>query len=76
MFLETTTKYRVVHFQNKPEEGAATDVLKSPPTSRISLGKKVKSVRDTMRRHISKRYHSSLSEHVSHTVEHDERKHI
>lgn len=40
------------------------DPVKSPPTSRISLGKKVKSVRETMRKHISKRYHSSLSEQV------------
>uniref|UniRef100_A0A3Q0RL01 SAM and SH3 domain containing 1 n=1 Tax=Amphilophus citrinellus TaxID=61819 RepID=A0A3Q0RL01_AMPCI len=32
--------------------------------SRISLGKKVKSVRETMRKHISKRYHSSFSEQV------------
>uniref|UniRef100_A0A665XCU2 SAM and SH3 domain containing 1b n=1 Tax=Echeneis naucrates TaxID=173247 RepID=A0A665XCU2_ECHNA len=41
------------------------DALKSPPTSRISLGKKVKSVRETMRKHMSKRYHSSLSEQSS-----------
>lgn len=40
------------------------DPIKSPPTSRISLGKKVKSVRETMRKHISKRYHCSLSEQV------------
>lgn len=45
---------------NQLDEG-----LKSPPTSRISLGKKVKSVRDTMRKHISKRYQASLSEHSS-----------
>lgn len=40
------------------------DPIKSPPASRISLGKKVKSVRETMRKHISKRYHCSLSEQV------------
>uniref|UniRef100_A0A3B5L8Z0 SAM and SH3 domain containing 1b n=1 Tax=Xiphophorus couchianus TaxID=32473 RepID=A0A3B5L8Z0_9TELE len=38
--------------------------VKSPSLSRISLGKKVKSVRETMRKHISKRYHCSLSEQV------------
>ncbi|XP_029348997.1 SAM and SH3 domain-containing protein 1 isoform X2 [Echeneis naucrates] len=46
-------------------DGGARDALKSPPTSRISLGKKVKSVRETMRKHMSKRYHSSLSEQSS-----------
>ncbi|XP_049917998.1 SAM and SH3 domain-containing protein 1 isoform X2 [Epinephelus moara] len=45
--------------------GGVRDPVKSPPTSRISLGKKVKSVRETMRKHISKRYHSSLSEQSS-----------
>lgn len=54
--------------QNKDGEGPR-DPVKSPPTSRISLGKKVKSVRDTMRKHISKRYHCSLSEQVC-TVQH------
>ncbi|KAJ0062907.1 hypothetical protein NL108_008212 [Boleophthalmus pectinirostris] len=49
----------------KPEESSAREGLKSPPTTRISLGKKVKSVRDTMRKHISRRYTSSLSEHCS-----------
>ncbi|KAM9842573.1 SAM and SH3 domain-containing protein 1 [Aulostomus maculatus] len=41
------------------------DAVKSPTASRISLGKKVKSVRETMRKHISKRYHCSLSEQSS-----------
>ncbi|CAL8300621.1 unnamed protein product [Boreogadus saida] len=45
--------------------GGARDNVKSPTTSRISLGKKVKSVRDTMRKRISKRYHCSLSEQSS-----------
>ncbi|KAG8013165.1 SAM and SH3 domain-containing protein 1 [Nibea albiflora] len=49
---------------NKDGEGLR-DPVKSPPMSRISLGKKVKSVRDTMRKHISKRYHCSLSEQSS-----------
>ncbi|XP_053701536.1 SAM and SH3 domain-containing protein 1-like isoform X1 [Synchiropus splendidus] len=50
--------------QSKAAE-VVTDAVKSPPTSRVSLGKKVKSVRDTMRKHISKRYHCSLSEQSS-----------
>ncbi|KAL6105286.1 uncharacterized protein ACO6RY_06848 [Pungitius sinensis] len=41
------------------------DPTKSPTASRISLGKKVKSVRETMRRHMSRRYHCSLSEQSS-----------
>ncbi|XP_070834990.1 SAM and SH3 domain-containing protein 1 isoform X1 [Chaetodon trifascialis] len=49
---------------NKDGEGVR-DAIKSPATSRISLGKKVKSVRETMRKHISKRYHCSLSEQSS-----------
>ncbi|XP_013883840.1 SAM and SH3 domain-containing protein 1 [Austrofundulus limnaeus] len=35
--------------------------LRSLPMSRISLGKKVKSVRETMRKHMSKKYHSEQS---------------
>ncbi|XP_053291105.1 SAM and SH3 domain-containing protein 1 isoform X1 [Pleuronectes platessa] len=50
---------------NKHGDGGVRDSVKSPPTSRISLGKKVKSVRETMRKHISKRYQSSLSEQSS-----------
>lgn len=49
---------------NKDGDGVR-NAVKSPPTSRISLGKKVKSVRETMRKHISKRYHCSLSEQSS-----------
>ncbi|XP_041809885.1 SAM and SH3 domain-containing protein 1-like isoform X2 [Chelmon rostratus] len=49
---------------NKDGDGVR-DAIKSPPASRISLGKKVKSVRETMRKHISKRYHCSLSEQSS-----------
>ncbi|KAG7261200.1 hypothetical protein CRUP_023819 [Coryphaenoides rupestris] len=45
--------------------GGARDGVKSPTSPRISLGKKVKSVRDTMRKRISKRYHCSLSEQSS-----------
>ncbi|XP_029972831.1 SAM and SH3 domain-containing protein 1-like [Salarias fasciatus] len=50
---------------NKDGDGAAKDGVRSPPTSRISLGKKVKSVRETMRKHISKRYYNSVSEQSS-----------
>ncbi|XP_068437232.1 SAM and SH3 domain-containing protein 1-like isoform X2 [Clinocottus analis] len=49
---------------NKDGDGLR-DPIKSPTISRISLGKKVKSVRETMRKHISKRYHCSLSEQSS-----------
>ncbi|XP_062980641.1 SAM and SH3 domain-containing protein 1-like isoform X3 [Elgaria multicarinata webbii] len=41
------------------------EVIKSPSTSRISLGKKVKSVRETMKKRMSKKYSSSLSEQDS-----------
>uniref|UniRef100_A0A8C8GJE6 SAM and SH3 domain containing 1a n=1 Tax=Oncorhynchus tshawytscha TaxID=74940 RepID=A0A8C8GJE6_ONCTS len=41
------------------------EVVKSPNTSRISLGKKVKSVKETMRKRMSKKYSSSLSEQSS-----------
>lgn len=40
------------------------DAVKSPTTSRISLGKKVKSVKETMRKRMSKKYAGSLSEQV------------
>ncbi|KAF7666921.1 hypothetical protein LDENG_00087390 [Lucifuga dentata] len=50
---------------NKDGDGGGVRDAKSPSTSRISLGKKVKSVRETMRKHISKRYNSSLSERSS-----------
>ncbi|XP_069091288.1 SAM and SH3 domain-containing protein 1 isoform X3 [Pleurodeles waltl] len=41
------------------------EVIKSPSTSRMSLGKKVKSVKETMRKRMSKKYSSSLSEQDS-----------
>ncbi|XP_028251958.1 SAM and SH3 domain-containing protein 1-like isoform X2 [Parambassis ranga] len=50
---------------NKDGDDGVRDGVRSPPASRISLGKKVKSVRETMRKHISKRYHCSLSEQSS-----------
>lgn len=41
------------------------EVIKSPSTPRISLGKKVKSVKETMRKRMSKKYTSSVSEQDS-----------
>lgn len=40
------------------------EVIKSPSASRISLGKKVKSVKETMRKRMSKKYSSPVSEQV------------
>ncbi|XP_008284381.1 SAM and SH3 domain-containing protein 1a isoform X1 [Stegastes partitus] len=50
---------------NKEQEAIYREVVKSPTTSRISLGKKVKSVKETMRKRMSKKYSSSLSEQSS-----------
>ncbi|XP_057678248.1 SAM and SH3 domain-containing protein 1a isoform X2 [Corythoichthys intestinalis] len=50
---------------NKEQEAIFREVVKSPTTSRISLGKKVKSVKETMRKRMSKKYSSSLSEQSS-----------
>ncbi|KAF4092193.1 hypothetical protein AMELA_G00018080 [Ameiurus melas] len=47
------------------QEALYRDVIKSPTSSRISLGRKVKSVKETMRKRISKKYSSSLSEQSS-----------
>ncbi|XP_076129118.1 SAM and SH3 domain-containing protein 1-like isoform X2 [Alosa pseudoharengus] len=47
------------------DDAVYREVIKSPSTSRISLGKKVKSVKETMRKRISKKYSSSLSEQSS-----------
>ncbi|XP_040285194.1 SAM and SH3 domain-containing protein 1 isoform X2 [Bufo bufo] len=41
------------------------EVIKSPTTPRMSLGKKVKSVKETMRKRMSKKYTSSVSEQDS-----------
>ncbi|XP_064881912.1 SAM and SH3 domain-containing protein 1-like isoform X3 [Oncorhynchus nerka] len=50
----------------KDGDASVKDVVMSPPTNpQISLGKKVKSVKETMRKHISKRYHCSLPEQSS-----------
>ncbi|XP_061563277.1 SAM and SH3 domain-containing protein 1a isoform X3 [Cololabis saira] len=51
---------------SKEQEAIYREVVKSPTTSRISLGKKVKSVKETMRKRMSKKYNSSLSEQVGH----------
>ncbi|XP_048105999.1 SAM and SH3 domain-containing protein 1a isoform X1 [Alosa alosa] len=50
---------------NIKDDAVYREVIKSPSTSRISLGKKVKSVKETMRKRISKKYSSSLSEQSS-----------
>lgn len=51
-------------FWHKEQEALYRDPVKSPTTSRISLGKKVKSVKETMRKRMSKKYAGSLSEQV------------
>lgn len=50
--------------QGKEGDFVYKDVIKSPSASRISLGKKVKSVKETMKKRMSKKYSSSLSEQV------------
>ncbi|KAF4101928.1 hypothetical protein G5714_016728 [Onychostoma macrolepis] len=50
---------------NKNGDISMRDASRSPTPSRISLGKKVKSVKETMRKRISKKYHSSPSEQSS-----------
>ncbi|XP_055728078.1 SAM and SH3 domain-containing protein 1-like isoform X3 [Salvelinus fontinalis] len=50
---------------SKYPEAIYREVVKSPATSRISLGKKVKSVKETMRKRMSKKYSSPLSEQSS-----------
>ncbi|XP_054349487.2 SAM and SH3 domain-containing protein 1 isoform X1 [Pongo pygmaeus] len=47
------------------EDFVYKEVIKSPTASRISLGKKVKSVKETMRKRMSKKYSSSVSEQDS-----------
>ncbi|XP_052390365.1 SAM and SH3 domain-containing protein 1-like isoform X7 [Carassius gibelio] len=60
---------RSLHVVNTAEpseqEALYRDAVKSPTTSRISLGKKVKSVKETMRKRMSKKYVGSLSEQSS-----------
>uniref|UniRef100_A0A3B4BQI1 SAM and SH3 domain containing 1b n=1 Tax=Pygocentrus nattereri TaxID=42514 RepID=A0A3B4BQI1_PYGNA len=46
-------------------ENSRKEAARSPTPSRISLGKKVKSVKETMRKRISKKYNSALSEQTS-----------
>ncbi|XP_058249594.1 SAM and SH3 domain-containing protein 1a isoform X6 [Hemibagrus wyckioides] len=55
----------VVSTASEPHEALYRDAIKSPTSSRISLGRKVKSVKETMRKRISKKYSSSLSEQSS-----------
>ncbi|XP_056871992.1 SAM and SH3 domain-containing protein 1a isoform X6 [Takifugu flavidus] len=49
----------------REQEPIYREVVKSPTTSRISLGKKVKSVKETMRKRMSKKYSNSFSEQSS-----------
>ncbi|XP_059368633.1 SAM and SH3 domain-containing protein 1a isoform X7 [Carassius carassius] len=58
---------RSLHVVNttEPSEALYREAVKSPATSRISLGKKVKSVKETMRKRMSKKYAGSLSEQSS-----------
>ncbi|CAB1343254.1 unnamed protein product [Coregonus sp. 'balchen'] len=56
---------RIQQKSSKNPEAVYREVVKSPTTSRISLGKKVKSVKETMRKRMSKKYSSSLSEQSS-----------
>ncbi|XP_059354537.1 SAM and SH3 domain-containing protein 1-like isoform X7 [Carassius carassius] len=58
---------RSLHVVNtaEPSEALYRDAVKSPTTSRISLGKKVKSVKETMRKRMSKKYVGFLSEQSS-----------
>ncbi|XP_059375856.1 SAM and SH3 domain-containing protein 1-like isoform X2 [Carassius carassius] len=50
---------------NENDDISMRDASRSPTPSRISLGKKVKSVKDTMRKRISKKYNCSPSEQSS-----------
>lgn len=70
---DKSLNYPVAPFYSSPtdspcltQEAIYREVVKSPTTSRISLGKKVKSVKETMRKRMSKKYSSSLSEQVRH----------
>ncbi|TRY99604.1 hypothetical protein DNTS_007915, partial [Danionella cerebrum] len=60
---------RSLHVVNTAEpneqEALYRDGVKSPTTPRISLGKKVKSVKETMRKRMSKKYAGSFSEQSS-----------
>uniref|UniRef100_A0A3Q0RE60 SAM and SH3 domain containing 1a n=1 Tax=Amphilophus citrinellus TaxID=61819 RepID=A0A3Q0RE60_AMPCI len=56
---------RSLHVVSAEQEAIYREVVKSPTTSRISLGKKVKSVKETMRKRMSKKYSSSPSEQSS-----------
>lgn len=50
--------------QGKEGDFVYKEVIKSPSASRISLGKKVKSVKETMRKRMSKKYSSPVTEQV------------
>lgn len=58
--LYTTVRY-VFLSQGRDDEDGVRAFSRSPTPTRVSLGKKVKSVKETMRKRISKKYHSSAS---------------
>ncbi|RXM34833.1 SAM and SH3 domain-containing protein 1, partial [Acipenser ruthenus] len=62
--VDRCTKRVLLRIQQK-SEAIYKEVVKSPTTSRLSLGKKVKSVKETMRKRMSKKYGSPLSEQVA-----------
>ncbi|XP_058880096.1 SAM and SH3 domain-containing protein 1-like isoform X5 [Acipenser ruthenus] len=61
----TNRSLQIVNNGSEQTEAIYKEVVKSPTTSRLSLGKKVKSVKETMRKRMSKKYGSPLSEQES-----------
>ncbi|KAK6489778.1 SAM and SH3 domain-containing protein 1a isoform X2 [Huso huso] len=61
----TNRSLQIVNNGSEQTEAIYKEVVKSPTTSRLSLGKKVKSVKETMRKRMSKKYSSPLSEQES-----------
>ncbi|MBN3273429.1 SASH1 protein, partial [Polyodon spathula] len=61
----TNRSLQILNNDSEQTEAIHREVMKSPTTSRLSLGKKVKSVKETMRKRMSKKYSSPLSEQSS-----------
>ncbi|XP_041106233.1 SAM and SH3 domain-containing protein 1-like isoform X3 [Polyodon spathula] len=61
----TNRSLQILNNDSEQTEAIHREVMKSPTTSRLSLGKKVKSVKETMRKRMSKKYSSPLSEQES-----------
>ncbi|XP_028858284.1 SAM and SH3 domain-containing protein 1a isoform X2 [Denticeps clupeoides] len=55
----------IVNTSESNDEDLSREGMKSPSISRISLGKKVRSVKETMKKRMSKKYSNSLSEQSS-----------